>query len=1567
MGRYRGKKPIRRIAPLPIRDKKRRAKSVARPHQPRRRVQPQQTQPQQPPPEQLRYQPLIINRNLRRLIHSLETNNGMAPARLLRLLREAYEELIYSVAPQMIGRNEGMFEVLARENPTINFFRSRIGTDMPENLVPNAWLQMVFGSVPDDERYFPALVPYKRIRTYTRMLQRMSVNSLPKIRGFEHTLGSRDVFIGEAPLAKSDLLPFLCVKILTPGVEYRVSSVPPSALTLYASISETNTNLKVPYPNKFRTLKIFRSKWMANPTLVQMKRKWVTAALVDGGGRQGIKNAMKHSINFDRRTVLTARSGDTNLYLARKASKLKNAILNSPVVKLADRHDMVITRFAWSRMKNPPARGDVRILNPLTAEDVSNNTTRRNMEIKKALQDYVNVVMNNARKLYRGINTRRDSLFQAYGDIHTMLELSIQPFVDAWKDFFEHLLEDVFCPALGLFDNIDPIGYYATALYTVPYPGFFGQDHKNTTIKKVTKSFGIGIYRQNDGISIKAGTETNAYHVSNNILYTDLQKIAETDIAVTTEPIKYWDHNQQYTTNRHTTNVSINLKDSSRPIIQQREDDDDDQIWSRAHVLAAYLVAANPRDSWSSVVIEIEFEQSVIEDAEPTGRKTKTCYDPTMLTKTIHDMLVSVSQGYYIEWGDYSAEIKGNWENPDPEDDNNNNNNNNEVQPTTPKTKFLLISNFSGVFDIPTDSINRRYYFGNDVMDTKEWIGYLKTKNSEETKQRFNLLDKFLRKKNCGIFIPKSNVTCLLESIYAQGMMEKYFVEENTKEERLAIKQTIYKNSSNLRRIVGASKDMPVLPIEETFGKLKEHNSWKNHKFYVKDFDNNDSYGKFSNGDNCVNIITIMNHACLLTQNRYEHWIDDIFNEKSDEPKKISFKPQQLYGNQYYTSAAFDIETYVKDGLQTPFMLGFKIKNKPYNLFSGSSCVEDWVAYLKTQLTNPNETLHIVAHNGGKFDFYLVLKACIDAGLSPEYTLIKSNRFYRIVFKLHFVNSTGGVSAHTIVFQDSYVFIQQSLDSACKAFETKTQKTDLRTSTIPILQNFKWSHITENNFGEYICPLASYLHNDVQSLLELFEIFGDYIQEKLNLDIRNLCSISNVAKTYFMRDFLKDTTENIWVLEDEDYNKIRKGYFGGDNRCLIPGLFRNVGYYDFNSLYPFGMLGPMPVGKPETIPVTDDLQNDDSLFGFVKIAFTHKENRQKSVFWPVRGKSGLYFPDPDAEVKTWLFTAEFHKYKSFYNYKILKFIKFEKEENLFKAFVEDLYKMKEDASKEGNMVLRTIAKQLINSSYGFWGLKHTPMLNISKDEITNPIHLEHKFKQLKHSGFFINKFSYAVRDKNYNYWLHKKYSKPKCSNVALAAAITAYSRIHLHELIIRIEKYGGVVYYCDTDSVFTNLKLEDIPEFADFFSDENPNGLGLLKNEYGKGELIDEAIFVTNKFYCLKKEGCSDKLALRGFVNKPYIKKTYNQENKEIILEEANVIGTNFLTYEDFKLIKIDGWKLQEIRDEMKSNVKSWFDDFSTVKIYKKKIRFNTENKKIEIENEEIFPITTSSLMKKNF
>jgi len=171
--------------------------------------------------------------------------------------------------------------------------------------------------------------------------------------------------------------------------------------------------------------------------------------------------------------------------------------------------------------------------------------------------------------------------------------------------------------------------------------------------------------------------------------------------------------------------------------------------------------------------------------------------------------------------------------------------------------------------------------------------------------------------------------------------------------------------------------------------------------------------------------------------------------------------------------------------------------------------------------------------------------------------------------------------------------------------------------------------------------------------------------------------------------------------------------------------------------------------------------------------------------------------------------------------------------------------------------------------------------------------------KLLRSWYFENKFVDQITNKIEldEYWLVfyislKDEKEDLNTSVGIAAAITAYSRIHMSQF----KNNPNInLYYTDTDSIYTDSDVDE--------SLIDAKTLGKLKIEY----ICKKAIFLAAKLYCLEKEdnniitkvkGLKDTTTLNyndfdNLLNKNFIiershKKWYRQltESKINILEQ---------------------------------------------------------------------------------
>jgi len=171
--------------------------------------------------------------------------------------------------------------------------------------------------------------------------------------------------------------------------------------------------------------------------------------------------------------------------------------------------------------------------------------------------------------------------------------------------------------------------------------------------------------------------------------------------------------------------------------------------------------------------------------------------------------------------------------------------------------------------------------------------------------------------------------------------------------------------------------------------------------------------------------------------------------------------------------------------------------------------------------------------------------------------------------------------------------------------------------------------------------------------------------------------------------------------------------------------------------------------------------------------------------------------------------------------------------NLFNEYVKTFYEIK----RTGNPLNRAIAKLLLNNLYGYFGRKQ---VNIITENVKN-INLEAILltRIVKSITQINDEYSTVLSYSNINHKLlnqlnnevhHiniKNLQSPIKSNVALAAAVTSYARIHMIPF-----KIDPNTLYTDTDSIFTSKTIN---------SNLLGDALGLMKDEL-KGLVIKDSI-----------------------------------------------------------------------------------------------------------------------------
>lgn len=481
--------------------------------------------------------------------------------------------------------------------------------------------------------------------------------------------------------------------------------------------------------------------------------------------------------------------------------------------------------------------------------------------------------------------------------------------------------------------------------------------------------------------------------------------------------------------------------------------------------------------------------------------------------------------------------------------------------------------------------------------------------------------------------------------------------------------------------------------------------------------------------------------------------------------------------------------------------------------------------YLSKHIKLNNNKSIIFMHNLGSFDGFYIFNGLIrwiDKD-NIETIIDKENDFIQISCKYNGV---------ILVWKDSLRIFDVKLNILCETFDVKGKLTDY---------NKNWNDLEflfndNNSILKY--NLIKYNLQDSLSLLKTLLKAQQLYWQNYQVDIASIWSTSTLSLKIFRLQFLNETIPSL--TQSIDFY-VRKGYYGGaTDHYKLYG--KNLYYYDVNSLYPYAMLKPMPLHH---IKYHSDLSmnNINLFFGFclaeiecpkhIKIPILPFRTINNDVIYPTGIWTGVYFSELLKE-------AVKHGYKI----KLINGHEFSKA-NIFNNYIHHFYNIKKNSTGS----TRFIAKMHLNQLYGYFGRNQELIITkiVNRNELNNLLitRIIKNIIEINDDLFVVlmsdNLNHNLINELNLNldFSNFKKMDRNVKSNVAIAAAVTAYAQIEM----IKYKTLSGYnIYYTDTDSLFIDKPLP-----IDMVGDE----LGMMKNELLKdnGIKIDEAYFLGNKKY----------------------------------------------------------------------------------------------------------------------
>nr|YP_009487185.1 hypothetical protein [Russula compacta]AWB36087.1 hypothetical protein [Russula compacta] len=539
-----------------------------------------------------------------------------------------------------------------------------------------------------------------------------------------------------------------------------------------------------------------------------------------------------------------------------------------------------------------------------------------------------------------------------------------------------------------------------------------------------------------------------------------------------------------------------------------------------------------------------------------------------------------------------------------------------------------------------------------------------------------------------------------------------------------------------------------------------------------------------------------------------------------------------------------DIETYIKNNILVPFCVSIYDGTKKSSFFIlDYKNVEDMlISALKSILIRKYNGYKIYLHNLSKFDIIFLFKYLIKLGTVKP--IIHNNRIISI-------NLNYGENYH-VQFKDSYLILLDSLLKLAKSFKVETQKsffpylfvneTNLDyVGKVPALKYFE--KINRTTYNEYSSQFKNnwnlreqsiqYCEKDCISLYEVISKFSLMIFNLFSVNMHNYPTLPSLAFAIFRSNFLVENT--IPQLSGKIASDIREGYTGGAVDMYIPTNKPGVKTYcyDVNALYPSQMFKQvMPVGNA-TYFKGDIRKENLNAFGFFYCKITAPDKIKHPILQThVKTNNGIRTISPIGSWSDMLFSAEMdNASKLGYKFEILWGYTFEKA-NIFKEYVDTLHNIRKSYPKDDPM--NYIAKILLNSLYGRFGMD---------DNFIN-VDLIHK----DYFADFEAKFLDNIKNiENFDEYKLVQYKFEEIENqdsthnisIGIAAAITAYSRIHM-SFFKNNPNFN--LFYTDTDSAYIDSPL------ADDLVDSKTLGKVKLEN------ICKKAIFLAPKVYCLLTE-----------------------------------------------------------------------------------------------------------------
>lgn len=509
-----------------------------------------------------------------------------------------------------------------------------------------------------------------------------------------------------------------------------------------------------------------------------------------------------------------------------------------------------------------------------------------------------------------------------------------------------------------------------------------------------------------------------------------------------------------------------------------------------------------------------------------------------------------------------------------------------------------------------------------------------------------------------------------------------------------------------------------------------------------------------------------------------------------------------------------------KAGFTRPFMVGvydssqfipFFDTNPDYHwderYYSEGGCVDRAMRHI---LSYRFRGRHIYAHNAGRFDYLFLLPWLMGEGerLGYKFSIIPVSSSIQVL------DVWRGNKWAKWRFLDSYKLIPTSLQKAAVSFGLPG----------------KLQHDLE--LPENDKRWVAYNQQDCVELYNILTKFHHYV-EKVLLGEVGITAPSTSMKLY-RRRFLKSPMPR----NEQSHDFVRSGYFGGRVE-VFQKKGEKLRYYDINSSYPAAMKHPMPGGRAVAWKGKPPSRFLDRHIGFVQ-ASVHVPDTIHIPPLPIRGDRKLGVPDGKLLFPTGnlLGVWEWGELQLALELGCTiddwgDSVWFEPT-YMFREFVDELYQYRDTNSPSYDEGLAAVVKIMLNSLYGKFGMKTLRKTIYRWDDDDLP-----------------DNAIPASAEPDCPIWYAEEEVDAAYIMPQISARVTALARVALYRAMQQAISLGGNVYYCDTDSVVTDVELPTSSVLGGL-KDEFPLHSGQLSGEFLAPKLY---MLEANEFSKVKAKG----------------------------------------------------------------------------------------------------------------